>query len=257
MAPGTIDILMYHAIADAPGPTSIAPDVFAAQMEALAEAQVPVINMDDLPNHRGGPSPHAVAITFDDGFCDFAETAWPVMKEYGFQPIVYLPTALVGRREDWRDCNDPPRPLMDWGTIGELAAEGVLFGSHSVSHADLTLLDDDALEAELTRSRAEIEERLARPVPHFAPPYGATNPAVRAQIARYYKTSVGTRLGIVSAGSDLHDLPRLEMFYFTDIARWRAHLAGRGAAYFAGRRMLRTIRQGATRGLGRISGGGK
>jgi hypothetical protein len=32
------------------------------------------------------------------------------------------------------------------------------------------------------------------------------------------------------------------MFYFNDIARWRAHLAGRGAAYLAARKWLRAIK---------------
>jgi hypothetical protein len=50
-------------------------------------------------------------------------------------------------------------------------------------------------------------------------------------------------LGVASPKDDIHDLPRLEMFYYTDIARWRAHLAGRGGAYLTARRSLRRIKQ--------------
>jgi hypothetical protein len=79
-------------------------------------------------------------------------------------------------------------------------------------------------------------------VKHFAPPYGRTDARVRARVAKLYRTSVGTRLGAADAGADLSDLPRIEMFYFTDEARWRRHLAGQGGAYLAGRRALRAVK---------------
>lgn len=256
-----VDILMYHSISDRGGATSIAPATFAAQMAAIAEAGVPVITLDDYlaaKDGRGELAPHSVILTFDDGFQDFADAAWPVMSKHGFRPIVYLPTAYIGREEGWRGIAEPPRRLMGWGTIRALAAEGAQVGSHTVSHPDLDALPPDARGAELERSKVVIEERLGHPVRHFAPPYGIAGPEVRADIARLYKTSVGTRLGQAGLDDAPHDLPRLEMFYFTDIARWRAHLAGRGAAYLAARKGLRAIRsavakpwQGIASGAGR------
>ena len=256
-----VDILMYHSISDRGGATSILPATFAAQMDAIAEAGVPVITLDDYlaaRDGRGNLAAHSVIITFDDGFQDFADAAWPAMAKHGFKPIVYLPTAYIGRAEGWHGIADPPRQLMGWGTIRALAAEGVEFGSHTVSHPDLGALPEDARTAELERSKAEIEQRLSHPARHFAPPYGIAGPEVRAKIAKLYKTSVGTRLGQAGPGDDPHDLPRIEMFYFTDIVRWRAHLAGRGAAYLAARKGLRAIKsavakpwQGIASGAGR------
>ena len=239
MPGGCIDILMYHSISEAAGATSISPSVFASQMAALAESGVPVITMDDLAGHeRPG-----VIITFDDAFQDFADVAWPILRGHGFRPIVYVPAGLVGGYENWRDCNATPRRIMNGSTIRALSGDGVLFGSHSVSHADLSMLDPAALEAELVQSRRMIEERLGRRCPHFAPPYGSATAEGRRMIAQHYDTSVGTRLGRASGSGDMFDLPRLEMFYFTDTARWRAHLAGRGAAYLAKRKLLRSVRQ--------------
>ncbi|WP_347312556.1 polysaccharide deacetylase family protein [Defluviimonas sp. SAOS-178_SWC] len=248
MSGPVVDILMYHSISKRGGATSIAPAIFAEQMAAITEAGLPVITLDDLLAAREGKArlaPHSLILTFDDGFQDFADAAWPVMARHGFRPIVYLPTAYIGRAEGWHGIADPPRALMGWGTIRALAKEGVDFGSHTVHHPDLDSLSEETLEAELVRSRSEIEDRLDAPVRHFAPPYGIAGPEVRARIAESYHSSVGTRLGQAGPGDDPFDLPRIEMFYFTDRARWRAHLAGRGAAYLAARRGLRALKGAA------------
>ncbi|NOD49804.1 MULTISPECIES: polysaccharide deacetylase family protein [unclassified Ruegeria] len=240
------DILMYHSISDAPGPTSIAPEVFKAQMQALADSGLPVVTPDALANP---PAPRVVIISFDDGFEDFADTAWPILRDHNFTPIVYLPSGRMGGSDSWAGGNIPTRPLMDWDRIETLAGEGVCFGAHSVSHPDLSTLDAEALEEEVTGSGQDIAARLGQPIRHFAPPYGASNSSVLRQIALHYDTSVGTRLGVAGPKDDIHDLPRLEMFYFTDIARWQAHLAGRGGPYLAARKMMRVLRSGLSKVL--------
>lgn len=245
MAGPVVDILMYHSVSNRGGATAIPPAVFADQMSAIAEARVPVITLDELLAAREGRArlaPRSVIITFDDGFQDFADAAWPVMAKHHYRPIVYLPTAFVGRTEGWRGIADPPRALMGWGTIKALARDGVVFGSHTVHHPNLDALTAEEAEVELVRSRSEIEDRIDRPVRHFAPPYGLAGERLRAQIADSYHTSVGTRLDEARPGADLFDLPRLEMFYFRDPARWQAHLAGRGAAYLHLRKALRAVK---------------
>jgi len=250
-----VDILMYHSISDAGGPTSITPPIFAAQIDAIAAAGVPVITLDDLLAAKAGqkalPS-HSVILTFDDGFGDFADAAWPVLHRLGFAAIVYLPTDHIGRREAWRGANLPPRRLMSWPAIRDLAQAGITFGSHTVSHPDLSALPPEAVEAELSVSRRRIEDKLGRSVRHFAPPYGRSSAPVQQAIRSHYATSVSTELGQAGLDSDFLNLPRLEMFYFRDGAAWRRHLSGRGAPYLNLRRALRAVRDLTSRPWERV-----
>lgn len=246
MTAATVDILMYHSISTDAGPTSIAPSVFADQMAAITDAGIPVVSMDSfLAARRDGvtlPGTRAVVITFDDGFEDFAEVALPILQDHQFPSLVYLPTDYVGRAANWPGSGNPPRRLMSWSVVRELSDGGVSFGSHSVTHPDLNSLAEDALDAELSVSRLEIEERLGKKCLHFAAPYGRAADAAQRQIRTQYQTSAGTRLAQADLRSDLFDLPRLEMYYFQEMDRWQAHLAGEGSAYLRRRRIFRNVR---------------
>lgn len=251
MSDQSVNILTYHSISDAPGPTSISAKTFHAQMDVLADCDYQVISLNDFVDWHAGETELAercVVITFDDGFADFAEAAAPVLQSRGWTATVFLPSGCLGRNEGWDGADTPPRPLMSWPQVLELAKTGIEFGSHSVSHADLTTLSPKLLQEELQASQEEIADKLGRVPNSFAPPYGRSNAEVRRQVGELYAVSVGTRLQRADRHCDLTDLPRIEMHYFRDLSRWRAHLEGRGEVYFQARRTVRAVRQLAISG---------
>ncbi|MHA1569428.1 MAG: polysaccharide deacetylase family protein, partial [Alphaproteobacteria bacterium] len=184
MADTGINILMYHSISDAPGPTSIPPETFRGQMRALAECGYQTISLSAFADWHAGRSelpPRPVVITFDDGFADFADTAFPELRARGWTATVFLPTGKMGGDEDWEGADrNPPRRLMNWRQVGELAGQGIDFGGHSVTHADLTRLAPDRLESEIRSPMEQIERRIGHAPVSFAPPYGRSNRLVRA-----------------------------------------------------------------------------
>lgn len=245
-----VNVLMYHSISDNPGPTSIPAETFRGQMAALADCGYQPVSLTDFAAwHRDGVAlpERPVVITFDDGFADFAETAFPALRDRGWSATVFLPTGKVGGSEDWDDPT-APRPLMGWDEVAALARDGIAFGGHSVTHADLTALPPDEMRHEVRACADAIERHVGGAPACFAPPYGRSNAAVLAAIRERYTVSVGTRLGRAGRDSDLFDLPRIEMHYFRDIARWRAYLEGRADWYLAARQGLRRIRRMATGG---------
>jgi peptidoglycan/xylan/chitin deacetylase (PgdA/CDA1 family) len=241
-----LNILMYHSISSSSGPTSISASTFKAQMETLYELGFSVIPFCSFNAWHAGEAilpERSVVLTFDDGFADFAESAFPILKTYNYPATVFLPTGKIGQTEDWPGTDSgQARPLMSWSQVIDLADENVDFGGHSVNHADLTKLSKAELEREVRECRDEIERRLDRTPTSFAPPYGRCGQREREEIQKWFHLAAGTKLQRAQRHSDLYNIPRIEMHYFRDLKRWRKYLEGRGESYFIARRALRGLR---------------
>ncbi len=246
MANPVIDILMYHSISEGPGPTCMAPAIFRQQMADLAACGYRAIGLTQFAAAlcKGDwPAGKVVVLTFDDGFEDFATVVFPELHPRGWSATVFLPTAKMGGTADWEGAgSSQKRPLMSWNTVRELAARGIEFGAHGVHHVDLTTLPPHAAQTEILGSKERIEDTIGRPVTSFAAPYGRTTPAIRREIQRHFLSAVGTTLARARPTSPLHDLPRVEMYYFRDPSRWRAYVSGGSQGYFLLRQVLRRAR---------------
>jgi len=237
---------MYHSISNGPGPTCIEPEAFRLQMAIVEEAGYRVVSLMDvlywMQDGRELPD-RCVALTFDDGFADFATIAFPELHRRGWPVTVFLPAGHVGGFDRW-EAPSPfgHRPLIDWPTVSELAAHGVDFGGHGVVHTDLTRVRGAALEAEVLDSKRAIEDRTGREVTSFAAPYGRSDAEVSRVVRRHYRMAVGTTLARAGRESDQFDVPRIEMWYFRQPRRWRAFLRGEAEGFLLARRLLRRVR---------------
>lgn len=233
-------ILTYHSLDDGGSVISVAPEIFARQMQSLADAGIPVVPLEDL---RHGVAPQ-VAITFDDGYRNLLDHAVPVLERLGFPATVFAVSDWCGRDSGWP--SQPPavprRPLLDRDALRAMGRAGWQIGSHTCSHPQLTTLDDAALERELADSRACLEEALGTPVESFAYPYGTLDARVRAAAARHFELACGTRLAYLDAGDDPFDLPRLDMYYFRAAPDLSTLFAPARRSYVALRAMLRACR---------------
>jgi peptidoglycan/xylan/chitin deacetylase (PgdA/CDA1 family) len=177
-------VLMYHRLTGRTGehPFSLAVTRFRGQLAMLRRlgyrSLSPVTLADAV--RRGQPlPPHSLVITFDDGYADTLTVALPLLKEFGFTATCYLVAGAVGGRSDWTD----PAPLMDWEGARAWLAAGMEIGSHSVSHPDLTRLDDAQVREEVAGSRRRIEDRLGVAAASFAYPFNRVDPRVMDAVA--------------------------------------------------------------------------
>ena len=240
----SVAILTYHSLDDNGSVISVAPRVFAAQMDSLAKAGIRVVPLDEVPRLLdSGES--AVAITFDDGFRNLRDYAAPVLARHRFPATVFLVAAHCGRNNGWdtQPTDVARQPLLDWDEIKVLHAAGMRFGAHSRSHPVLTQLPAAAAEAEMVDSKQAIESELGEPVDTFAYPYGACNMRTRQLARRHFRIACGVRLGYAGQNSDRLELERLDMYYFRHQPDLGNLFAPRTRFYVAVRAALRAARR--------------
>jgi len=88
-SPHHFQALTYHRVLDG--------DAFAAQMAFLVD-HYRVIGMDTLlaaTEGRHSLPPHALLITFDDAYQDFAEVAWPILQRHGLPVTLFVPSGFA------------------------------------------------------------------------------------------------------------------------------------------------------------------
>lgn len=142
----------------------------------------------------GHQAPGAFALTFDDGYRDFADLAYPILADLGYTATVFVVTGRIGATADWLTGAAPD--LLDVDDIRRLAMEGIQFGSHGVTHVSLPECSDRDLARELNDSRAVLSEITGQSVPCLAWPYGEFDGRTRQAAAE-----AGYGLGFAVAGA--------------------------------------------------------
>jgi len=247
----TLTVLAYHRVTPVdPGSApldlelvSATPETFDWQMRYLRERMQPVSLAQIVAHIEGGTPlpPDAVAVTFDDGFADIYQHAFPILRTYEipatvfiitgnvdsgepfwFERVAYLMATLEPRSlhldeigealplgsdlparrkslralhaalkivpnarrkqifEQWarefpdaanRGSHEIGWP-MSWNQVREMAAAGIDFGSHTVTHPNLVQLSPENLAWELEESRRRLTDELQRDATSFAYPFG-------------------------------------------------------------------------------------
>jgi peptidoglycan/xylan/chitin deacetylase (PgdA/CDA1 family) len=192
-----VPVLMYHRIGGLPidpTPTStkltVQPGVFKAQMEWLARHGFHAITVRQLYEalERRAPLPsHPILITFDDGYRDVLHNAAPVLHRLGMAAAAFIITDRVG---------GPDPSFLTWPQIRDLERDGFTIGSHTVHHLPLTSISPAQALAELTQSRATLQQHLGERVDWFAYPDGAENPSVVRLVRKAgYRLALTTQTG--------------------------------------------------------------
>lgn len=133
-----VPILMYHYVSTPPEDAdvyrtdlSVEPEVLLEQMTYLAENGYTPIDFYDLSRAITTDQPlpsKPVILTFDDGYLDNYENAYPILEQFGFKATFFIVTEFVDRNLEG---------YMTWEMIAEMASAGHRFEPHSRTHPDL------------------------------------------------------------------------------------------------------------------------
>jgi hypothetical protein len=230
---------MYHRISSTPEPrvhpyfrvnTSIA--VFDAQLRFLKENGYSALTLDQALGILAAPDQEDrkyVVLTFDDGYRDFYTDALPQLQKYGFTATVFLPTGYIDdRRRTFKNID-----CLTWSEVREAHACGIVFGSHTVTHPQLATLKEREVQAELFRSKEQIENGLGLEVHSFCYPFQF--PEADSEFVVFlqktlelagYRNGVSTIVGGATSKDSPFFLKRLPINNDDDIPLFRSKLQG-------------------------------
>jgi len=176
-------ILCYHSIHPTCRFRSATPELFETHLQWLKKHCdiVPLHKLLSSPRWNGPPARLKVAITFDDGYLDNYEHAFPLLMKHGLSATFFITVGLlerdakvIERFQFLRQTDTEEMEPLTWQQAREMLKAGMELGSHTYSHPNLVSLGRAQLEWELKHAKKIMEERIGQRVDGLAYPFGKT-----------------------------------------------------------------------------------
>ncbi len=208
-----VPILMYHYLSVPPPGAdryrvdlSVAPETFAAHLDAMQQAGYTPISLYTLLAHlnQGAPLPERpVVLTFDDGYRDNYDNAFPLLRERGMTATFFVVTDFI----------DAQRPeYLTWDMVREMYAGGMSIESHGRNHVSLKNKDRDYLIWQALGSLETIQYEIGVRPQFVSYPAGEFDDLTRAIFGEAgYWAGLTTVQGATHRSDDLFRLPRVRI----------------------------------------------
>jgi peptidoglycan/xylan/chitin deacetylase (PgdA/CDA1 family) len=199
-------VLTYHRVRDdsLDPHISVRPQTFDHQLRYLANRYA-FVRLDALlapPDPVNNGRKPAAALTFDDGYLDNYEHAFPLLKKYAAPATIFLVSRWLGRPT-----------FLSRRHIAEMSKHGIEFGSHTRTHPVLSRVSADQAKYEIEGSKMDLERLLGASVRFFAYPKGKFRDVnaeiIRGVAAAGYKAAFMAENGLVTGEEDPYELKRI------------------------------------------------
>lgn len=193
-----VPILMYHHI-DEIGAESvnrefyIHPDDFHDQIRFLSENDFQTINLSDLHAAltTGKELPaNPIILTFDDGYQDQFDHAFPILEEFGFSGTFFIIPDFV---------EEQLNGYMTWENVEEMFNAGMQIELHG--DEALTEMSSEEMQQRILETQAMIAANLNDTPQFYAYPFGQYD-----QVTIQLLNDLGF-LGALTTNSDLYHTP--------------------------------------------------
>lgn len=205
-AAGAIPVLLYHRVGMSADKITVTPERFTADLDFLQRQGFHTISLEQFDRAVQGDREqlpdNPVLITFDDGYRDNYEQAFPELQKRGMTASFFIISDFVGQPE-----------RVSWPQVQEMNRYGMGIGSHTLSHRFLNELPPEVAAWEVAQSKHHLENWLGLPVKFIAFPGGFYTPQVleAAQTAGY-GGAFSVHYGLYQGGDGPYTIKRIPVF---------------------------------------------
>lgn len=232
-------VIMYHRVIKDESEkgvhgTYVTVKQFEEQMKYLKKKGYETVTFKDMLNNRYkqrfDKDKKWIMLTFDDGYKDNYENAFPILKKYQFKGIIYILDGIEYNKWDVDNPGNPERKftLMNQDELLEMQNYGIEFGGHTSTHPRLAELSIEQVKSEIINSKSNIEKIVGRELLSFAYPYGSLNEEVkRIPQEAGYKFAVATDSGSIVFSDDLFEIRRIGIFPTNNLFNFKRKVSGK------------------------------
>ncbi len=214
-----IKVLMYHKIVEDEDIrmkhwTFVSTKQFKKHLSLLEQWGFTPITFKDYLFYKDGDfnlPKKSVIITFDDGFESVYNNAFPMLKKFGWNAVVFVLADKNITTDVWdKKCGFPASNLLRQEQIIEMNNSGFEIGSHSMSHADLTSISLRAAGYEISYSKEVLENLINTEIVSFCYPFGSMNKKIQELVHHAnYELACGVYSGNPKFWTNKFDIRRL------------------------------------------------
>lgn len=232
-------VIMYHRVIKDESEkgvhgTYVTVKQFEEQIRYLKKKGYETVTFKDLLNNRYkqrfDKNKKWIMITFDDGYKDNYENAFPILKKYKFKGIIYILDGIEYNKWDVDNSGNPEKKfaLMNQNELLEMQKYGIEFGGHTSTHPRLAKLPTDKVKTEIINSKSNIEKLIGKELLSFAYPYGSLNEEVKnVPQEAGYKFAVATDSGSIVFSDDLFEIRRIGIFPTNNLFNFKRKVSGK------------------------------
>lgn len=161
---------------------------------------------------RGRTDQPFVCLTFDDGYQDNYDIAYPILKQTNVPFAIYVTTGFIDNRLPmWWYTNE--KLGISTESLKTLDSDPLCtIAAHTVSHPKLDTLSPEEQRKEIMQSKHELETLLSHPIRHFSYPHGAYNADTLSIINQQaFRSALLAWGGNTRRGANPLMLPRIEL----------------------------------------------
>ncbi|MBW1802925.1 MAG: polysaccharide deacetylase family protein [Deltaproteobacteria bacterium] len=180
-----LSIIQYQNISPKPECSRLwlSTGAFQRQLDHISANGFHVLTMDEatdfMERKKQVPKNRPISLTFDNGFIDFYEHAYPLLLQHHFPGTLLISPDKVGT---WTHLGSRRCEYLTWHHLKELAGRNVTIGAYADDTWNINHINEDTVERYIVEYKDRLEDHLGIPVRYFGVKEGIPGRGIRKRL---------------------------------------------------------------------------